>query len=71
MHCKFFSFLLFLFETFAENSNGTTDVDSDAEMHQLFTPFRGYCARKGVPNLSHQKTYIIIVTLDPLSKMLS
>ncbi|XP_044471478.1 U-box domain-containing protein 35 [Mangifera indica] len=31
-----------------QNSNGTTDVDSDAEMHQLFTPFRGYCARKGV-----------------------
>ncbi|XP_031250095.1 U-box domain-containing protein 51-like [Pistacia vera] len=31
-----------------ENSNGTTDVDSDAEMQQLFTPFRGYCARKGV-----------------------
>ncbi|XP_024033175.1 U-box domain-containing protein 51 isoform X1 [Citrus clementina] len=30
-----------------QNSNGGY-VESDSEMQQLFTPFRGYCARKGV-----------------------
>lgn len=32
---------------YTENSTGGY-VESDSEMQQLFTPFRGYCARKGV-----------------------
>ncbi|KAK2644937.1 hypothetical protein Ddye_020132 [Dipteronia dyeriana] len=30
-----------------QNSNGN-DADSEADLQKLFTPFRGYCARKGV-----------------------
>lgn len=44
---RFFSLI---FIVFAENSNGV-DVESDSELQQLFTPFRGYCARKGVLHL--------------------
>ncbi|KAH7574402.1 hypothetical protein JRO89_XS03G0292100 [Xanthoceras sorbifolium] len=35
------------YRSFAENSN-SNDVESEADLQKLFTPFRGYCARKGV-----------------------
>jgi hypothetical protein len=34
-------------EIHPEVANGQ-DGDGDDEAHQLFTPYRGYCARKGV-----------------------
>lgn len=42
--CEYY--VLFV-EIHAEVVNGPDGDDAD-EAHQLFTPYRGYCARKGV-----------------------